>query len=78
MWPNPQETVDLVTLTEEIPNWKLRFFCSVGYLHYELKHDTNVRLKLLTIFGILCPRSIMPNKIPGNIIADILLYCLVS
>ena len=30
MWPNPHGTVDLVTLTEEIPNWKLRFFCSVG------------------------------------------------
>ena len=29
MWPIPQETVDLVTFTEEIPNWKLHFLCSV-------------------------------------------------
>ena len=29
MWPNPQETADLVTLTEEIFNAKLHFLCSV-------------------------------------------------
>ena len=28
MWPNPQETVDLVTFTEEILNGKLHF-CEV-------------------------------------------------
>ena len=28
MWPNPQETVDLVTFTEEIFNGKLHFLCS--------------------------------------------------
>ena len=26
MWPNPQETADLVTFTEEIPYWKTSFF----------------------------------------------------
>ena len=26
MWPNPQETVDLVTFTEEIHDGKLHFF----------------------------------------------------
>ena len=26
MWPNPQETADLVTYTEEIPIGKLHFF----------------------------------------------------
>ena len=32
MWPNPQETADLVTFTEEILNGKLHFLCSaVGY-----------------------------------------------
>ena len=30
MWPNPQETADLVTFTEEILNGKLHFLCS-GY-----------------------------------------------
>ena len=29
MWPNPQETGDLVTFTEEILNRKLHFLCSV-------------------------------------------------
>ena len=28
MWPNPEETADLVTFTEEIPNGKLHFLCS--------------------------------------------------
>ena len=32
MWPNPQETADLVTFTEEILNEKLRFLCSVSRL----------------------------------------------
>ena len=31
MWPNPQETADLVTLTEKILNGKLNFVCSVGF-----------------------------------------------
>ena len=29
MWPNPQETADLVTYTEEILNGKLHLLCSV-------------------------------------------------
>ena len=28
MWPNPQETEDLITFTEEILNGKLHFLCS--------------------------------------------------
>ena len=28
MWPNPQETADFVTFTEEILNGKLHFLCS--------------------------------------------------
>ena len=28
MGSNPQETADLVTFTEEIPNGKLQFLCS--------------------------------------------------
>ena len=31
MWPNPQETTDLVTITEEILNEKLHFLCSDIY-----------------------------------------------
>ena len=29
MWPNPKETADLVTFTEEILNGKLHFLCGV-------------------------------------------------
>ena len=29
MWPNPQETADLVTFTEKILNGKLHVLCSV-------------------------------------------------
>ena len=28
MWPNPQETEDMVTFTEEILNGKFHFLCS--------------------------------------------------
>ena len=31
MWPNPQETVDLVTFTEEIRYGKLYFLCSGAF-----------------------------------------------
>ena len=34
MWPNPKETADLVTFTEEILNGKLHFLCSVSLTHY--------------------------------------------
>ena len=30
MWPNPEETADLVTVTEGILNGKLHFLCSVN------------------------------------------------
>ena len=37
MWPNPQETADLVTFTEEIPNGKLHFLCSVKFEKWSKK-----------------------------------------
>ena len=36
MWPNPQESVDLVTFTEEILNGKLHFLCSVN-VEFQMK-----------------------------------------
>ena len=30
MWPNPQETANLVTFTEEILNEKLQFLCGAN------------------------------------------------
>ena len=37
MWPNPQETADLVTLTEDILNGKLHFLCSGTFTFCQLK-----------------------------------------
>ena len=39
--PNPQETADLVTFTEEIRNEKLHFLCSV-----RVRHDIKKASKL--------------------------------
>ena len=36
MWPNPQETADLVTVTEEILNGKLHFLYSAVFLRTSL------------------------------------------
>ena len=36
MGPNPQETADLVTLTEEIPNGKLHFCAASVVLNNQL------------------------------------------
>ena len=43
MWPDPQETADLVTLTEEILNGQLHSLCSASHfpeLGIELQHLT--------------------------------------
>ena len=43
MWPNPQETPDLITFTEEILNGKLYFLCSI------FKAMTEIFAKYLTV-----------------------------
>ena len=61
MWPNPQETSDFFTLTEEILNGKLDFLVSVDYVYFFkfvsiVTVFTNWRLNLATInhsLGIL-------------------------
>ena len=40
MWPNPQETADLVTLTEEILNRKLHFLC------IEMNRAQNIQIRV--------------------------------
>ena len=41
MWPNPQETADLVTFTEEILNRKLHFRAVFIFSsNWNLEHDT--------------------------------------
>ena len=45
MWPNPQESADLVTFTEEILNAELHFLCS-GSLRYELSFNKDIEVFL--------------------------------
>ena len=41
MWPNPQETADLVTFIEKILNGKLHFLCSAIYFLINLEFSLN-------------------------------------
>ena len=50
MWPNPQETVDLVTFAEEILNRKLHFLCSAA-------DDLEVKPEWIPIYNIKLPHS---------------------
>ena len=52
MWPNPQETADLVTFTEEIRNGKIYFLCSdpENDVAYENKRVLNISYPLLSEF----------------------------
>ena len=46
MWPNPQETAELVSFTDEILNGKLHFLCSDFEAMSLLKNkNTQLRLK---------------------------------
>ena len=43
MWPNPRETADLVTFTEEILNGKLHFLCSAWpSMQFRLSWETRL------------------------------------
>ena len=63
MWPNPQETVNLVTFTEEILNGKLHFLCIVKW-YIDICQSSIVILKhkvLRFILGFLLYRYIITN-----------------
>ena len=55
MWPNPQETADLVTFTEEILNGKLCFLYSkkVWSLGIVGKKETEIHIAKYMKIGIL-------------------------
>ena len=59
MWANPQETVDLVTFTEEILNGKLHFLCFN-------KFANNARLFMTSLF-MTFQRFINSPEIPKSI-----------
>ena len=63
MWPNPQDTTNLVTFTEKILNGKLHFFCSVKVFRTFGAHITWEEWKLLnTDFHILLRVIIREEK----------------
>ena len=63
MWPNPQDTTNLVTFTEKILNGKLHFFCSVKVFRTFGAHITWEEWKLLnTGFHILLRVIIREEK----------------
>ena len=69
MWPNPQETADLVTFTEEILNGKHHFFCAVYIASYaRFSRSLNYKLKkrwpILKTYGKLY--NAMYNTVPQN------------
>ena len=47
MWPNPQETADLVTFNDEILNGKLHFLCRVCRINPHNIMNKNVSLYFL-------------------------------
>ena len=56
MWLNPQETVDLVTFTEEILNGKLHFLCSEKVFdikYFDHCYSAKLTAKLYPKFSIM-------------------------
>ena len=56
MWPNPQETADLVTFSEEIRNGELHFFvqCIAHVSAYPLSRIINLLVAILSVFAKEC------------------------
>ena len=56
MWPNPQETGDLVTFTKEILNKKLHFLCSACAEIYE---------EYFNVFSLQAQVRLLPEFVKG-------------
>ena len=63
MWPNPQETADLVTFTEEIPNGKLHFLCSAAIRLRESWSSNLINTQCSQARSIYKWLSVRPNQI---------------
>ena len=49
MLPNPQETADMITFTEEILNKKLHFLCSLRYCNIKCRGKRLARFCHITL-----------------------------
>ena len=67
MWPNPQETVDSVTFTEEIFNGKLHFLCIV-ILNDWLQGSGNLVLSKVLTINILSTFTMLSSTKPEFVI----------
>ena len=48
MWPNPQETADMLTFSEEIFNRRLHFLCSaINYVQNWIQESFTIQNKAL-------------------------------
>ena len=74
MWPNPKETADLVTFTEEIHNGKLHFLCSESLISINPWSTFSMGLQFSKISyanNSLCKKESPPEKfIPGILQRD--------
>ena len=62
MWPNPQESADLVTFTEEILNGKLHSLCSVCLI-LEVKCENHpLELRKIFFINLSYPTIYLPYK----------------
>ena len=68
MWPNPQETADLITFTEEIFNEKVHFFVQCVLLLWDQQY-----LKNMVKHGVYKP---IKNPIPVELTDSVRLYWL--
>ena len=48
MWPNPQETANLLAFTEEILNGKLHFLCSLNSIYHKKLVKANENQSIIT------------------------------
>ena len=71
MWPNPQETADLVTFTEEILTGKLHFLCSVTWLHYIFSSVYYIKNSYKILMTNWLKKKIMSMKIIQVLIATL-------
>ena len=55
MWPNPQETADLLISTEELLNGKLYFLCSETNSDHAIKeiYGTKVNVNVINVTIVL-------------------------
>ena len=66
MGPDPQETGDLVTITEELLNGKLHSLCSVALLEGLMNLNSVEKTFPCLLFFLICVTQFFGNDILGR------------